>query len=280
MKPDLLDEAVLDRKIKGVVRLAAFGFLVFGLTPFFAVSRLMFWLDPYRMPRVLYLNVCRLLGMRVRVHGRIARHGPVLFMANHTSYLDVPALGSVVPAFFVAKSDVAHWPVFGPLTRLYRTVFVERKATRAAAQRDVIRPMLERGTSLVIFPEGTSSDGQRVLPFKSSLFGLAEGLLPSGGEVRVQPVSIVCTRMGGLPVNQGDRAFYAWFGDMDFLPHLWRAFQQAHFTVDIIFHPPTSIAAHGNDRKELAKACQAAVAHGVEQALRSAFDKRPAKQVS
>jgi 1-acyl-sn-glycerol-3-phosphate acyltransferase len=258
-----LDEAGFDRSLKGAVRVFLFLLFVFSYSLFYVFARFVFRGNPYLLPRVLYRGTLAIFGMKVRVHGQIAQTASTLFMANHSSYLDVPVLGAYLPAFFVAKADVAHWPIFGPLTRLYRTVFVERNASRAAVQRDNIRPMLEKGYNLVIFPEGTSTDGQRTLPFKSSLFSLAEGEIPGGGFVTVQPVSVVCTRLGGVPIGRSGRPAYAWFGDMDFIPHFWKAIQLGGFTVDVILHKPLTVETCG-DRKKLAAATGKAVAEGVE----------------
>jgi 1-acyl-sn-glycerol-3-phosphate acyltransferase len=204
------------------------------------------------------------LGFKLRVHGTLATTKPVLYVSNHTSYLDIPVLGALIPASFVAKSEVADWPFFGPLAKLQQTVFIERKATRTSEQSDGLRAKLEKGQSLILFPEGTSSVGLSALPFKSSLFSIVQGDFPK--PVVVQPVSITCTGLDGMPLTRDLRSLYAWYGDMTLLPHLWNVFKMGRFTVDVIFHPPVS-PGDFPDRKVLAAYCQSQVGRGIEQCL-------------
>ncbi len=172
--------------------------------------------EPFKIPRFYYQLLLRVLGFRVRVHGTAETKPPVMFVSNHTSYLDVPVLGSLIPAAFVAKSGVADWPFIGPLARMQGTVFVDRdRPGRAMDQRDYLSGHLAKGQSLIIFPEGTSTMGLSVLPFKSSLFSIAEKESANG--LTIQPISIICTELDGLPMTRAWRPFYAWYGDMTFL---------------------------------------------------------------
>lgn len=226
--------------------------------------------DPFWLPLRFHRLLVWLLGFRVRVHGRAAQM-PTLFVANHASYLDIPVLGSVIPASFVAKSEVADWPMIGTMARMQNTVFIERKAARANTHRNALRERLEMGHSLILFPEGTSSDGKRTLPFKSTLFSIVEEDLPTG-PARIQPVSVTCSEIGGLPMGRDWRLYYAWIGDMTLVKHLWDVFKIGHFTVDVIFHEPVTIHEFGN-RKALSAHCQRAVAGGVEQILTGRIEK-------
>jgi lyso-ornithine lipid O-acyltransferase len=230
--------------------------------------------DFYRLPLLFHRNLLKLIGFDVRTHGGVASAAPVFFVANHVSYLDIPVLGAFIPASFVAKAEVAGWPLFGFLAKLQGTVFIERRSARAGQQRDQLTSHLAEGRNLIIFPEGTSSDGQMVLPFKSSLFGAIE-TAAEDIDILVQPVSVACTALDGLPLTQNLRPFYAWYGDMTLLPHLWQAFKCDRFTIDLVFHPPIR-AKELPDRKELAAACQRAVAAGVEQCVTGRWtDKKP-----
>jgi 1-acyl-sn-glycerol-3-phosphate acyltransferase len=251
---------------KGVARVLGFFGLIILLTPLQVLSRFWGGLDPFTMPRLFHRCTVRLLGFKVRVRGTMTDSRPVLFVSNHSSYLDVPVLGSIIPAAFVAKSEVAGWPLVGALARLQRTVFIERRAQRAGVQRDGMRRRLQQNHSIILFPEGTSSDGMRTLPFKSSLFSIVETALSNGNTVTVQPVSLVCTELGGLPIGRAWRPFYAWYGDMTFIPHFWNVFKLGHFTVDVIFHPPVTITEFA-DRKALAVFCRGVIAKGVEECL-------------
>ena len=218
-----------------------------------------------QLPVVWHRGVCRIFGFKVERYGTMSRAVPTLFVCNHTSYLDISALGAVVPGYFVAKAEVRSWPLFGFLARLQRTVFVERRASRTAQQRDAMAARLEAGDSLILFPEGTSNDGNRVLPFKSAFFGIAEK--PIGGKpLVVQPVSIAYTRLNGIPMGRPYRPFYAWYGDMELASHLWTVAGLGAATIALQFHEPVTIEQFGS-RKEMAAACQATIADGVSRAI-------------
>lgn len=214
-----------------------------------------------------YHRVCaRILGMELVVRGGPARAGPVLFVSNHSSYLDITVLGATVPGSFVAKSEVAGWPFFGVLAKLQRTVFVERKARAGVErQKNELAARLGAGDSLILFPEGTSSDGNRTLPFKTALFAVAATRI-DGRPLTVQPVSVTATRLDGIPLGFGQRDVYAWYGDMDMAPHLWRAFTAGRITVEVEFHPPVTIEGFSS-RKALADHCWREVAGGVARAV-------------
>lgn len=210
--------------------------------------------------------------------GAPAASRPVLFAANHISYLDITVLGSLLDASFVAKTEIASWPLFGWLARLQRSVFIDRRARSTAHQRDSIAARLAAGEALILFPEGTSGDGNRLLPFKSALFGVAGQVFDASrpasridddGEtdaVTVQPVSIAYTRLDGMPLGRGLRPFFAWYGAMSLAPHLWRMLGLGRLEVVVEFHPPTSLAACGS-RKALARYCEERVAEGLASAL-------------
>jgi 1-acyl-sn-glycerol-3-phosphate acyltransferase len=183
----------------------------------------------------------------------------------------MPVLAAVIPVSFVAKSEVGNWPYFGTLSRLVRTVFVEReRRSKAAEQRDAIRDRLEAGGTIVLFPEGTSNDGNRVLNFKSSLLGSANAMVTdaSGNKRRVlvQPVSLAYTRLHGMPMGREFRPFFAWYGDMDLVPHLWQAFCLGPIDVMVHYHPPLTVDQFPS-RKELTAECERLVAMGVSHAL-------------
>jgi 1-acyl-sn-glycerol-3-phosphate acyltransferase len=218
-----------------------------------------------RLPVFYHRWCCRILGIRVRRIGQPSPLRPLLFAANHVSYTDIPVLGSLVPASFIAKTEVAHWPLFGWLARLQRSVFVDRRVGSIAVQRDAILARLARGDALILFPEGTSGDGNRVLPFKSALFGAAQDRA-AGLPITVQPVSLAYARLDGIPLGRDWRPFFAWYGAMRLAPHLWSMLGLGTVEVVVEFHPPTSLAACGS-RKALARHCQERVASGVAAAL-------------
>jgi len=256
-------------RVRGVLRLSAYLALTLALLPVQAAAVA---LGPWalgsrlaeRLPRFYHRLCTRILGFRVTVHGTHLPERPVLFVCNHVSYLDITILGSVITGCFVAKSEVADWPGFGLLAKLQRTVFVERRRSAVARHGDAIADRLKGGDNLILFAEGTSSDGIRVLPFKSGLLAAAECLV-GGGALNVQPVSIAYTRLNGMPLGRGLRPFLAWYGDMELLPHLWEVVALGRVTVVVEFHEPTSLAEAGS-RKALAATCRGRVAAGVARA--------------
>lgn len=212
----------------------------------------------------------KVMGMRVKVIG-VPAPGGVLMSANHVGWLDIPILSAIAPVTFVAKQEVGAWRFFGMLARLQRTIFVRRVRARAREDRDSIHKRLSEGEAVVIFPEGTSSDGNRVLPFKSSLFSVAELPVAEGAGkaavyAPVQPVSLAYVGLHGIPMGRENRPFFAWYGDMDLVPHLWQAWEMGPIDVVVEFHKLVSVGEEGG-RKEIAAAAEAAVREGVVRAL-------------
>lgn len=249
--------------LKAALRLSGFVLLLLLLVPAHLIDGKFLSRNHHRVPLIFYQLVCRWFGLHPRLHGAFSTTRPTLFVANHTSYLDVFVLGAVLPASFVAKAEVANWPLIGWLAKMQRTVFVERRSSRARTQQDEITTRLVQRDSIVLFPEGTSSDGTRVLPFKSSLFSVAETCAAAGTPLTIQPVSLVCTTLNGLPVLRAMRPFYAWFGDMTLPGHLLRVLSQNSLVIDIVFHSPVTLSDLGS-RKALAAHCQNEVSRGVE----------------
>ncbi|MGB3810475.1 MAG: lysophospholipid acyltransferase family protein [Parvibaculum sp.] len=224
------------------------------------------------LPNRYHRFLCKLIGIRVITRGVPYEGGACLIAANHTSWLDIPVMASLRPSSFVAKSEVAGWPFFGTLARLQQTVFVEReRRTRTAESRNEIHARIAGGDRLILFPEGTSSDGNRVLPFKSALMSVAQLTIVSREEDReddlvVQPVSVAYVRLCGLPMGRQFRPFFAWYGDMELFPHLWEAFSLGPIEVIVEYHKPVTIREIGN-RKALAAYCEDSCRKGVARAL-------------
>lgn len=208
-----------------------------------------------------------LAGVKVQVSGAPVLDRPALMLSNHVSYLDIVVLGSVLPCSFVAKAEVESWPIFGWLAKQQRTIFVQRDPRRAKGQLEDMKRRLQDGGCLVLFPEGTSSDGSRVLPFKSSLLQASEIEMPDTGQVEVQTISIAYSRLDGMPMGRALRPFFAWYGDMELAPHLINLLGIGAVTVDLTFHEPHRLD-HAGDRKRLAKLSQSTCAGGVEAALK------------
>lgn len=211
------------------------------------------------LPRLLSRAVTRIAGVRVRVHGRPAG-GATLYVSNHISWLDIPVLSGRLHASFIAKHEIAGWDGMGIMARRYRSVFVDRSRRHASSsQRDEVLARLSEGDSLILFAEGTSTDGTRVRPFKSALFAVAQEL----PDLAVQPVTIAYTRINGMPMTRATRPLIGWFGDMELPGHVWQMLGLGRVEAELRFHPPLRMRRAGS-RKALAAQCEAAVARGLE----------------
>lgn len=218
--------------------------------------------------RLWYRGAVRMCALDVEVEGMPLTDEGAVFVVNHVSYLDIPVLGSRLDATFVAKREVAGWPVFGFLARLIDTVFVSRDPRGAHGELDEMRRRIEDKESLVLFPEGTSSDGHRVLPFYSTFFAAFEPHREDSVKTRIQPVSIAYPRYrDGRPLTGALARFYAWYGDMTLVDHLLTVFGLDGARVVVSFHAPVDPAEFAS-RKQLAAHCQTTVAHGVAAAHR------------
>jgi lyso-ornithine lipid O-acyltransferase len=268
--PEPLANRELGSQFRAVLRLTPAMLLAFFLIPVQMAAVALNLRLAERIPRLFHRNVLRLLGIKIRRRGRMSRHRPTLFVANHSSYLDISVLGSLIPGSFVAKSEIAEWPFFGLLAKLQRTVFVDRQRRTTADQRNQLGERIARGHNLILFPEGTSSDGNRILPFRSALFGAAEpprGMPAAATPVlEVQPVSVSYTKLDGCPLGYHLRPLVAWYGDMELAQHLFALAGLGRIEVTVEFHPATTLAAVGN-RKDLTEYCYRQVAAGHSAAI-------------
>lgn len=248
---------------KGLAGLAATASLVL---PAEFVLRTVAGRNKAHLPVLFHRGFARSLGIRILVHGRPARKRGVLFVANHVSWADIPVLGARIRAAFVAKAEVGGWGVVGWLAGLARTVYVEReRRARTGDQRDAITERLAAGENIILFPEGTNSDGTHVLPFKSALFAVAEGL----EDVLIQPVTIAYTRVNGLPVTRERLPDLAWIGDTELVPHAMAFMALGRVRAEIVFHPAVR-AGDFTDRKALARHCETVIADAYRRLMRSA----------
>lgn len=204
-----------------------------------------------KIPRLFHRGCCVILGIRVRVYGELCRERPCLYVCNHISYLDVFVLGGVVPGFFIAKSDVASWPILGRLARLQNTLFFERDRRRAAVQIIIMKEHLRQGGNLILFPEGTSTYGTSVKPFKSSLFQAAE---IEERQVVIQPMTVSYTQCCGKAMTAEYRDYFAWYDTMPFFSHFLTALGAPTVTAEIHFAAPV-IVSDFESRKACAAHC-------------------------
>ncbi len=220
-----------------------------------------------RLPYWYHRAVCRLLGIRLHIHGKVDSGRPVLLVSNHVSWLDIPVLSAVAPLSFIAKREVGTWPFVSSLARLQRTVFVDR--TRRSAVGEVATEMAGRlaaGDTLVLFAEGTSTDGNRLMPFKSALFSSV--FQEAGPELSVQTLALTYTHLHGIPLGRADRHMIGWYGDMEMGDHAWTLLKSGPLDVHISIGEPMPIGKFAT-RKELASHTEEAVRSAVVAALRA-----------
>lgn len=233
-----------------------------------------------RVPVAYHRLVCFLLGVRVRQEGALSERRPLLVAANHVSWLDISVFGSIAPLSFIAKSEVAGWPVFGWLARLQRTVFVDRnRRAHTHHVNNAIGSRLADGDVMVLFAEGTSSDGNRVLPFRSALLGAAHELASDDGEtpaIYVQPVAVAYTHLNGLPMGHQHRPVVAWHGDIELAPHLWRLLKSGAIDVTVAFGEPIPLTCAA-ERKAVAGRAEHTV-RGMATALLAGRDVSPRRK--
>lgn len=225
-----------------------------------------------KLPNWYHRAVCRIIGVRLRIQGQVARDRPVLLASNHVSWLDITVLSAVAPVSFVAKKEVSSWPFAGTLARLQRTVFVDReRRTSVGVTANEIADRLRTGDAIVLFAEGTTSDGNRVLPFRSSLFSVMRPIRPDeegqGPEPVVQPLSLAYTRRNGIPLTWADRRALGYLGDVGIGESAWGLLTGGPIEVTITIGPPRPLSDF-SDRKALARHAESEVRAGVIAALR------------
>lgn len=206
------------------------------------------------LPVLWHRVACALVGIRVREVGRQARGRPLLITANHVSWIDITVLGSRAPLSFVAKSEVANWPVFGLFAKLQRSVFVDRQRRSATARTaEELGGRLAGGDAMVLFAEGTSNSGNEVLPFRSALIGAARhAVAGETGEMWIQPLAIAYTHLHGLPMGRQFRPHVAWYGDMEMVPHFLNVVRQGGIDVTVVWGEPVRVEPQ-TDRKTLTR---------------------------
>ncbi|CDZ35314.1 1-acyl-sn-glycerol-3-phosphate acyltransferase [Neorhizobium galegae] len=208
------------------------------------------------IPRYWHKTACFLLGIRIHVHGTLERRRPLMLACNHASWKDILVLGAIADVVFIAKMEVSEWPVFGTLAKLQKSIFVVREQKRRTG--DQVNEIAERmaaGEIVVLFPEGTTSDGNRLLEVKSSLFGAAAAAVQHTpeGVVHVQPVAIAYTRIHGMAMGRYHRPIAAWPGDIELVPHLLGVLKEGALDVDVAFGETVDFRA-GDNRKHLSMA--------------------------
>ena len=221
-------------------------------------------------PHWYHRQVCKLLGIRLNIEGEVAKAQGVLLISNHVSWLDIAVLSAVAPVSFVAKQEVASWPFVSWLAKLQRSVFVDRnRRSEAGDKANEILDRLARGDHIVLFAEGTSSDGNSVVPFRTALFAAAKpsGGSPLGDGVSAQTLALTYTKIYGLPLCRRGRYRIAWYGDMDLASHAWRLLGLGPIDAHIRIGPPVPLDQFP-DRKALARYAEDKVRKDVAELLR------------
>lgn len=222
---------------------------------------------PTGVVRLWMRGMCLCLGVRVNKSGSPSENGPTLFVSNHVSYIDILVLAAHCEAFFISKDDVREWPGIGKLANLRETIYINREAVREAG--DLCK--LLRGAllkhDLLLFPEGTTSDGLGVLDFKTSLFCMV--MQGREQDIDVQPVSICYARDKTGNTLDGDRTEeYGWYGDAELAPHLLQVLKSPGVTVELKFLEPIPAGSHAN-RKQVAAIAHEQISQAVAQSWKT-----------
>ena len=235
-----------------IIRLITFIFW----TIFCSVIHLFFFFLPksffFIMPKIYFKFLLVVFGIKVKFEGEPSKNKTV-YVSNHTSYLDILILGANLDALFVAKSEIADWPLINRIVKIGKTIFINRnKKSNATKQVHELNQIIRDGYNIILFPEGTSNDGQRVLPFKSSLFSITDYQENEG--CYIQPISITYVGLDGLPLSRMFKPFFAWYGDMDLLPHAWKFLGLGSSEISVKYHQQVLFTKF-NSRKNFSDYC-------------------------
>ena len=234
------------------LRLIIFLLLTVALLPFQFIIVFFIKNYAYIIP-YFYHKIClRIFGIKIKTFGKVSINFPILLISNHASYLDIIILGSLFKTSFIAKKEISKWPLLGILAKLQNTIFIDRRVSSLKNQENQIIKHLNEKKNLVIFPEGTSSDGNRVLPFKSSLFNIFEKNLNS--KILVQTITIVYKKINGIPMNRIERKNITWHSNMDLIPNIFNVLKKLSIEVEVIFNDEF-LPSKKYDRKKLALHC-------------------------
>ena len=186
------------------------------------------------IPRFFHKILLWLINIKVKTEGNICiQNKGMIYVSNHLSYIDIPVLGSLLAAKFVAKLEVSKWPIIGNFAKIGNTIFIKRLKNDLLKEKNIIEQEIASGEKVILFPEGTTSDGIRVLNFKSSLLSSVESQ-----DSFIQPIVINYEGINGLPLNRGLKPVIAWYGDMDLKPHLLNLLKIFSITARVCFLEP------------------------------------------
>jgi 1-acyl-sn-glycerol-3-phosphate acyltransferase len=207
------------------------------------------------LPRLFHRIGCLFLGLRVEVIGQPATGQATLLVANHISWTDIVAVGSVADVTFVAKREVGDWPFVGMMARLQKTIFVDRtRRSDAGRTAQEMGAHMADGNAVLLFAEGQSDIGTHVLPFRSALVGAAQHAMIEAGanDVLIQPLTIAYTRLQGLPVSRNERSLIAWIKSKSVKQNIREILGGPVKEVTVAFGTPIPLGENDN-RKQVTK---------------------------
>lgn len=215
----------------------------------------------FYLPIVFHKIILKILSIKVKLIGKNERYRPLVLIGNHTSYIDIIVLGSLMPISFVAKSEISKWFLFGFLAKMQNTVFIKRKNFKTKESLDKINQKLNSSYALVLFPEGTTNSGKKILNFKTSLFNLFE----HNSALRLQNFTLCYTHVNSIPIDNRIRPQVSWYGDMNLFKHLGGLLKISCLDVTVVFHP--GYLTKGLHRKEISNLSMKQVKEGNKIAL-------------
>ena len=235
-----------------IIRLIIFLALTLVLFPFQLIIFIFIKKFSYLIPYFFHKICSVIFGIKINTYGKVPKNFPKLLVCNHASYLDILILGSLIKTSFVAKKEVSSWPLLGILAKLQNTIFIDRKISSLTMQKNKIIKHLQEKKNLIIFPEGTSSDGNKVLPFKSSLFNIFEE--NKGTKIFLQTITIVYKKINGKTMSFNDRKKITWHSDMNLITNIFDVLKKFSIEVDVIFNDEF-LPNKNNNRKKIARYC-------------------------
>ena len=239
--------------VRVVVRgVAAFVWIVMGWLALLALKLVTGWRTVRHLLPFYNRGILLLMGVRLQVHGDICRRG-VVYCCNHLSWLDILVVSSLVKAAFVAKQELTQWPLLGLIFRIQNTIFIDRQSKQSLWEvQKRVQKVLAAGYCVVLFGEGTTGDGHRVMPIFSPLLKVLESSDARRHTWRVQPLSLAYTRINDAATGRLMRPHFSWIGSEDLLLHVKRFLTHGSSQAEVVFHEPFGLR-QGENRKMLAK---------------------------
>ena len=216
----------------------------------------------FYLPVIFHKITLKILKIKVKLIGKSNKYRPLILVGNHTSYIDIMVLGSLMPISFVAKSEISKWFLFGFLAKIQNTIFIKRKNFKTKESLNKINKKLNSNYAIVLFPEGTTNAGKKILNFKTSLFNLFE----HNDTLRLQNFTLCYTHVNSMPIDSRSRPQVSWYGDMNLFKHLGGLLKLSCLDVTVVFHP--IFFTKGLHRKEISNLSMQQVKEGNKIALK------------